>query len=330
MRFSSLSIAFVSAVTLATLTVAPPVLAQTKPATKPIPKTDPKPETKPESTKAEAPKEPEKTDAAPKTDAPKTDAAPAAGTVEPPPVDTWDIKDVSENPNKTYLFVGVRYRGNIVPKFMLNLFVDEGKTIYSNSIGVQLDIRKGGFSLIPGIQYTEYGTGDLLFKQKNTNDFVGNYTLVNSSLKAMYVTADLLWSTPINKNFDFEYGAGFGLGVMFGDLINNWVQESPNGEIGSDSGRRFTRCQAVGPVGSGCNAKDHQNSDVDKVGNYVEKSWAGGGSVPNVFPWIAFPQIGVRFKPIKNFVGRANLGMSLTGFWFGLSAEYGLEQKPKD
>ncbi len=302
-------------------------VAQTAPATKPtkatkpVPKAEPKPEPKPEP---EPTPEPATTEPA----ATEESATAKQSAVEPPP-ETWDIKDVEENPNKTYLFVGLRYRGNVVPKFMLNAFVDEGKTIYSNSIGVQLDIRKNGFSLIPGIQYTEYGTGDLLFKQKGTNDFVGNYTLVNSGLKAIYVTADLLWSTPINKNFAFEYGAGFGLGVMFGDLVNNWVAVDPNGEIGSDSGRRFTRCQSVGPVGSGCNKVDHQNSAEDKVGNYVEKSWAGGGSVPNVFPWIAFPQIGVRFKPIKNFVGRANLGFSLTGFWFGFSAEYGLEQKPK-
>jgi hypothetical protein len=301
-------------------------VAQTTPATKPtkpVPKAEPKPEPKAEP-KPDPTPEPAKTEPA-KTD----EAATAKQSAVEPPADTWDISDVEENPNKTYLFVGLRYRGNIVPKFMLNAFVDEGKTIYSNSIGIQLDIRKNGFSLIPGIQYTEYGTGDILFKQKGTNDFVGNYTLVNSGLKAIYVTADLLWSTPLNKNFAFEYGAGFGLGVMFGDLVNNWVSVDPNGEIGSDSGRRFTRCPSVGAVGTGCNKVDHQNSAEDKVGNYVEKSWAGGGSVPNVFPWIAFPQLGVRFKPIKNFVGRANVGFSLTGFWFGLSAEYGLEQKPK-
>ncbi len=293
-----------------------PAFAQTKP-TKPVPKAE---------TKPEPPKEPEPQ---PAKTAAAEDSTAQHSAVEPPPVTDWDISDVEENPNKTYLFVGLRYRGNIVPKFMLNMFVDEGKTIYSNSIGIQLDIRKGGFSLIPGLQYTEYGTGDILFKQKNTPDFVGNYSLVNSSLKAIYATADLLWSTQLNKNFAFEYGAGFGLGVMFGDLVNNWVKVDPNGEISSDSGRRFTRCQAVEGVGTGCNARDHQNSEVDKVGNYVEKSWAGGGSVPNVFPWIAFPQLGLRFKPIKNFVGRANVGFSLTGFWFGLSAEYGLEQKPK-
>src|SRR4051812_34152257 len=85
---------------------------------------------------------------------------PAAPPVEPkakdnvePPHDEWDVKDVEELPGKTYVFIGLRYRGTIIPKFMLNLFVDEGATIYSNSIGVEMDLRKDGFSLIPALSY---------------------------------------------------------------------------------------------------------------------------------------------------------------------------------
>lgn len=305
---------------------APDAAAQTKPkpktdATKP--KTEPsKPEPAKEEPKPEPKPEPK---AEPKAEEPK--GVDAASTVEPPR-EEWDITDVTETPGKTYMFVGLRYRGNVVPKFMLNLFVDEGKTIYSNSIGVELDLRKDGFSLIPAIQYTEYGTGDILFKQKGTKDIPGNYSLVNSSMKAIYVTADLLWSSKINKNFDFEYGAGFGIGAVFGTLVNNWVTPDPNGPVAADNGQRWSPCQTVGPVGSGCNKADHQNSEVDKVGNYAEKSWFDGGSKPVVFPWIGFPQIGLRYKPIKQFVARLQTGFSLTGFWFGINGEYGLERKP--
>jgi hypothetical protein len=44
---------------------------------------------------------------------------------------------------------------------------------------------------------------------------------------------------------------------------------------------------------------------------------------------VNIPQLGLRFKPIKQFEGRLGLGFGLTGFWFGLSGDYGLEQ-PKD
>ena len=264
------------------------------------------------------------------SDAPKTDAAPADPAGTAPPRETWDIKDVEELPGRTYLFVGLRYRGTIVPQFMQNMFVDEGKTVYSNTIGAELDIRKDGFSLIPALSYQELGTGDILFKEKNSKDIAGNYNLVNSSMKVIYATADLLWSTKISKTLEFEYGAGFGLGVVFGDLVTNWVREDPNGHLHSETGKRFTACTTVGAPGTGCNKADHQNSDVDKVGGYVEPSWFGGGSRPSVFPWIAVPQIGLRFKPIKQFVGRLGLGFSLTGFWFGLSGQYGLEKERKD
>jgi hypothetical protein len=253
----------------------------------------------------------------------------AASNVEPPKGDDWDSSNVEEIPSKTYLFVGLRYRGNVIPKFMLNMFVDEGKTIYSNSIGLQLDIRKDGFSLIPAIQYTEYGTGDILFKEKNTTDIPGNYSLVNSSMKSIYAMADLMWSTNISRNVAFEYGAGFGIGVLWGDLITNWVQVDPNGPLHAENGQNYSACAVVGPPRTGCNKADHQNSDVDKVGGYTEASWANGGSKPNVFPWLGIPQLGLRFKPIKQLVGRTNIGFSLTGFWFGLSVEYGLEQKPR-
>lgn len=260
------------------------------------------------------------------------DAKTDASTVEPPRADEWDIKNVEEVPGRTYMFVGLRYRGNLVPKFMLNMFVDEGKTIYSNTVGVELDIRKDGFSLVPALSFAELGTGDILFKEKGSKEIAGNYNLVNSSLKVIYATADLLWSTKLSKNVEFEYGAGFGLGVVFGDLVTNWVKydDSPNAPLRNDAGRGFTKCLQVEAPGTGCNKADHQNSEKDKVNDYVEPSWFSGGSRPSIFPWIAVPQIGLRFKPIKQFVGRVGLGFSLTGFWFGLSGQYGLEQPRKD
>ncbi|MBN9165534.1 MAG: hypothetical protein BGO98_08585 [Myxococcales bacterium 68-20] len=248
-------------------------------------------------------------------------------TVEPPR-EQWDIYDVEELPGRSYFFVGLRYRGNIVPGFLLNMFVEEGKTIYTNMIGAEFELRKDGFSLIPALSYHELGTGDILFKQKNTPNIAGNYSVVNSGMKLVYASVDLLWSTKLSKNVEFEYGAGFGLGGVFGDLENSWVREDPNGPLLAEStGRRYSRCNAVGDPGSGCNPADHQNSEVNKVNGYKEPSWFSGGSKPAIFPWISIPQIGLRIKPIKQFVARVGLGFSLTGFWFGINGQYGLEQK---
>ena len=48
--------------------------------------------------------------------------------------------------------------------------------------------------------------------------------------------------------------------------------------------------------------------------------WANGGSKPFIFPWISLPQLSLRVKPIKQLQTRADVGFSLTGFFFGLSA----------
>ncbi|CAN5918345.1 hypothetical protein BH11MYX4_BH11MYX4_54310 [soil metagenome] len=324
----------VIALSTATLTAAPVALAQgaAKPATKPAAKPDPKKAAEDEKKAAEAKaadekaaEEQKKADSARAEDEKKAAEARPPASVEPPH-EEWNSSDVEEIPTKSYLFIGAHYRGNVIPQFMLNLFIDKGATIYSNTFGFQLDKRKDGFSVIPALSFTEYGTGDILFKAKDGKDIPGNYTFVNSSMKAIYATVDLLWSTKIAKNFDFEYGFGVGLGVIFGSLANNWVYRDANGALDG-----FSKCpsEGFGGPGSGCNKADHQNSDVAKVGDYTEKSWFDGGSKPVVFPYISIPQVGLRFKPVKQFESRLGLGFSLTGFWFGLSGAYGLEQKPK-
>lgn len=246
-----------------------------------------------------------------------------------PPAEQWDIYDVDEKPGKAYFFVGLHYRGNLVPAFLLHMFIDEGKSVYTNMFGAEFEYRKDGFSLIPALSYHELGTGDILFKQKDTPDIAGNYGLVNSGMKIVYAKLDILWSTKVHKNLEFEYGLGVGVGGVFGDLENSWVREQANGELANDQGRRFTRCDAVDIKGTGCNPADHQDAKVNKVNGYKEPSWFSGGSKPALWPWLSVPQVGLRIKPMKNLVGRIGLGFALTGFWFGLSAQYGLEQKPK-
>ena len=50
------------------------------------------------------------------------------------------------------------------------------------------------FYLVPTIRgvylsFTEYSSGDILFKDKSGTDIPGNYTFVNSSMKAIGMTA---------------------------------------------------------------------------------------------------------------------------------------------
>ncbi len=265
-------------------------------------------------------------------------AAPVT-TVEAPPGES-DF-DVAEKEHKTYYFVGARYRGTVIPKFMVNIFVDEGATFYSNMTGIEFEIRKDHFSLIPALNFVEYGFDPTLFFDKTGKNGAaneGNWTVVHSNLKGIYLTLDLLWSTPIQKHIDFEYGIGVGVGAIFGNIYNDWATKSaPGGNTAithatASDGSVYYECQTPGPAGSGCDPNSHTTKDPAKVNGYSEKTWASGGSIPNVFLHLALPQLGFRFKPVKQFAGRIGFGFSLTGFFFGISGDYGLpesSEKPK-
>ncbi len=266
-------------------------------------------------------------------------------TTDPTPVAVApkadDELDVTEKDGQRYYFIGLRYRGQLIPQAFINIFVSGGASVYTNSIGLELDVRKDHFSLIPNITYTDYGTGNLLFLQsgKDPSD-VGNWSMVNSSLKVLYLGADFLWSVNFAKNFDFEYGLGFGLGVVFGTLVDNWVQAGKegqsftlngqpgtalNGSAASYAGHYYVPCTMVGPPGSGCNAQDHQNATTNKVDNYTEPH--GFNPVPTLFFNVSIPYIGVRIKPIKSFEGRLGIAFNIpNGIVFGFSGDYGLEK----
>jgi hypothetical protein len=268
----------------------------------------------------------------PSASASTKDSAPKDAKADTASAATDDITDTKEDPAKKYYFVGLRYRGTIIPQFFESLFVDDGGTVYSNTLGLEVDIRQDGRSIIPWFQYTDYGMGNTLFltKGKDPTDAT-QYSVVNSGLKALYLGLDEMWSAPLADHFDFEYGFGVGIGFVFGSLQNNWVYQDPNGAFHSSSGGlTLSEC----PSGSqytipSCMPMNHQGSSVSKVGGYVEPNWFNGGAVPVVFPQISIPQIGIRYKPIKQVEARLQVGFSITGFWWALSVDYGLEQNDK-
>jgi hypothetical protein len=257
-------------------------------------------------------------------------AATAASTEYAPPV---PASNVIESPNVRYAFVGARYRVTVIPQFLVNLFVNEGATFVSHSIGAELDLRKEGQSTIPWIAYTTFGFGDTLFEQNGGMDPTpkdpANWSVVNSSLSALFLGLDELWSAPLDagRHFEFEFGFGVGIGFVFGSLQNNWVYPDPNGPLHSASYGNYSECTTADPMRPSCVKANHNGATVNKVGGYTEPNWLNGGAVPVVFPHIALPVLGLRYKPIKEFEMRLSTGFSLTGFWAGLSGDYGLEKR---
>jgi hypothetical protein len=326
-------------VVLVTLVVAPLAFAQT---TKPKKKGAKPADTASASATADTPP-PDPAPPPPPADsaAAGTEAAAPKDLPATPPDKVWDSSDTSEDPTKTYYFAGLRYRGTIIPKFMVNLFVNDGATFYSNQVGAELDIRKDNHSTIPWVSVMGFNFGDTLFLEKGKPDLPYNYSDVSSGLTGLFFGLDELWSVPIDTShhWDFEYGFGVGLGIIFGTLHNDWVYQTSDssGPLVDDQGRHYSMCtttavpaQYAGITGNDCSAAGHSNSQNNKVNHYSEPNWFGGGSVPVIFPQVTFPNLGLRYKPVKEFEARLGVGFSLTGFWFGISGNYGFEKPTAD
>jgi hypothetical protein len=289
-------------------------------------------------------------EAAPAPSTPPEAAAPASAPAasaelpnNPPPAEErWDITDTHEDPNKRYLFLGVHYRGTIIPQAFENIFVNDGATIWSNAVGVELDIRKGGQSTIPWIEYDNYHTGNILFFQKGVADVPNNYSVVQSNLQAVYLGLDERWSVNlVPDKLDYEYGFGVGIGFVFGSLKNDWVYQSTNttGPLKGSNGTIYSEClnQDQTPGGDfnpntvqSCAAGNHTNSNGQAhVAGHTEPNWFNGGSVPALFPHISIVPVSLRYKPLKVLEMRFSIGLQLTGVMFNFGADYGLEQKPE-
>ena len=219
-----------------------------------------------------------------------------------------------ELPGKTYYAVGLRYRAIIVPKFMINLFGDGGKTVVAQGFGPEFTIRKNAFEYNLSAWFASYAMDQTPFKAKS--DGADAWELVESKIKILYLTADFMWSQDIAPEFAFNYGVGAGFGFVWGDLKR--TQAYPGAGANSSTGAGYKPCIAPGNPDAGfC------GTDNDHYGGYTEPSWANGGSKPVIFPWLTL-QTGLRYKPHRNFIARLDAGFGTSGFFLGLGADYGL------
>ncbi|MDC0680380.1 hypothetical protein [Sorangium atrum] len=244
----------------------------------------------------------------------------APGEKEKPqeaPPEAADDNAPFEREGKTYRFAGLRFRNLIVPKAMINLFADGGASVNVFTFGPELATRRDGLEIDLAISYADYSMDPFLFKGKNDGNDA--WEMVSSDMKLVYFTTDLLYEIPLDKEkgrFSLLIGGGVGLGVVFGNLYRAQAYPNNPSRLDPDDVGSWSKC--AGPTGGFCDGSN------DHFGNYDEPSWINGGSKPSVFPWISFPQLSFRYKPIKQLQTRLDAGFSITGLFFGLSAGYGL------
>lgn len=240
-------------------------------------------------------------------------AAPAGGETPAQTDATADAaagNSAAELPGKTYRFVGARYRGIIVPKFMQNLFASGGRTVYVHAFGPEFAIRKDGFEYNLSAWLGLYNMGDTAFK--GSSDPEPAWEIINAKMQILYLTSDFLWSHEFTPEFALNYGVGAGFGFVFGNLYRN--QSYPT--VPGQDPNNYSKCSGnLAPDPVYCTGNAHYGES--------EPGWASGGSKPLLFPWLAL-QTGIRFKPAKSFAGRLDLGFGTSGFFFGLGGDYGL------
>jgi hypothetical protein len=219
-----------------------------------------------------------------------------------------------ELPGETYRFVGARYRGIVVPKFMMNLFADGGDTVYVHAFGPEFAIRKDGFEYNLSAWLGLYHMDPTAFKGKSDEQIAWEH--VESRLNILFLTSDFLWSHEFSPAFALNYGVGAGFGIVFGELRRTQVYPGATADINDPN--TWQACQAqFSPDPIYC------DDDNDHYPGYTEPSWANGGSKPIIFPWLAL-QTGFRYKVARQFVTRLDLGFGTSGFFFGIGADYGL------
>ena len=243
----------------------------------------------------------------------KPEQKPAKATTETASAE--DPKSPVEKPNTTYMFVGARFRYVIVPKFYLNLFSAGGTTVGVPAFGPEFTLRSNRFEYVLSAMYASYAMDPTPFKSKT--DTAQAWELVDSTMKSLYLMSDFTWSSPIDPQWAIIYGAGFGLGIVFGELHR--VQAYP--PQGADVNDPYSYQPCVGP---NLPRGDFCDTSNNHYPGYSEPSWANGGSKPMVFPWLSL-QTGVRFKPTHDVMARLDIGWNIfNGPFFGIAGNYGL------
>ena len=241
------------------------------------------------------------------------DAAQSSVALSAPPDDGVTPSD-EEAPKVSDYYLGVRYRGLLIPKFALDWFMDGGKTVYVNGVGPEFSIRSGSAEYKLSAWVSFYDMDPAAIKGHQNEEEA--WEIIESDIKSLYLTADFLWHQPLTEGLDFSYGGGAGIGFIFGPLYRTQAYLVEGGSPGNPEDYR--PCEAVGaPSEVYC---DDANAHYP---GFSEASWGDGGAKPSLFPWLA-AQVGLRYQPHPKVSTHLNLGLGLTGFMLGVGVDYGL------
>lgn len=219
-------------------------------------------------------------------------------------------------------WIGGRFRGYLLPKFIVNTVFDSGATLFAPGGGLTLQTQAGDATLVFSVAYANYRVPEMPIKPVGAPDT--EYEIVESDLQALFATVDILWSKQLDSagHWSARLGLGVGAGWLFyGNLFR--TQAYPTKSSNNDP-YLYAKCQGPNkPFGSFryCNQLD---ADATHYPGYSEPSWFDGGKLPTVFPFLAFPEIGLSWTPAPNVGLDLEISTTVSGLMLGLGFRYGL------
>jgi hypothetical protein len=217
-------------------------------------------------------------------------------------------------------WLGLRYYGVVLPKFVMNLFADGGRTLLVPGGAFTFNTKAAGVELTFALGYLSYAMGGTPFKPDG--DPVTQWELDSSTLSGFTATVDVMWAIPLDPagHVAFRIGGAAGGGWMaLGNLYREQIYP-PNGMPGNPS----TYLKCLGPndprgTYAYCNGLAH-----DHYPGYTEPDWFHGGIRPSVFPWLVLPQVGFTFHPSRATAIDVETGASISGFLTSVGFRVGL------
>ncbi len=218
------------------------------------------------------------------------------------------------SPPATWWFGG-GFQGYLIPRQMWHLLGDGGRTAYVPSGRLTLSSLSESGQLTLGLGWIRLGISPTPLKPNGNPDT--DYEIIESSLHGPLATIEWHWLFALSNTWKFRLGAGAGVGFFaFGSLYR--TQAFPMSLSPSDPGD-YRKC--IGPNNPAgtyryCN---QLRDDDDHYGGYKEPGWTKGGRRPDVFPWVALPELGVSWSASKSFVLDLDFGLSIGGMMVALT-----------
>jgi hypothetical protein len=231
---------------------------------------------------------------------------------------------IRELEDQSYWFLGFRFRDFIIPKFMINLFVEGGATVNAIEFGPELTYRRGPLELDMHLGYADYSMDNFMFKEKDDPDRA--YEKASSDMKLLVASIDIMANIPIDKEgrFQFLIGGDVGVAGVLGELKRAQAFPKRGTSASPDRPEDWGECTGASTRYLDESGSPYCDASNDHYKGYSEPSLANGGGKPFIVPYLSLPHVALRAKPLPDTQLRLDAGFSITGFFFGLGAGYRL------